>query len=209
MVTDIGGKDNCSGHRLVARGVAGHRLRRLLHRARQGPKSHERVFREGAVRDCWPGACRPFDGSVTAVLYNASTYQDADGGVAGVFAAARDIGELRQADREMRALNAGLERRVAERTRELDAANRELRSSSTRSGTTCAPPCAPSTASASRCWRPTAETSSPSRGAATCSGCAPRRRPWASSSTRSCRSRAWGAWTCSSASRPLLPSPGD
>ena len=88
-------------------------------------KSHERVFREGAVRD-YALELRHRDGSVTAVLYNATTYQDADGGVAGVFAAARDVGELRRAEAEIRALNAGLERRVAERTRELDAANREL-----------------------------------------------------------------------------------
>ena len=65
-------------------------------------------------------------GSLTAVLYNATTYRDADGNVAGVFAAARDVGELKRAEAEIRALNAGLERRVQERTRELDAANREL-----------------------------------------------------------------------------------
>ena len=46
--------------------------------------------------------------------------------VAGVFAAARDVRELKRAEAEIRALNTGLERRVAERTRELDAANREL-----------------------------------------------------------------------------------
>ena len=88
-------------------------------------ESYERVFREGAVRD-YPLEIRHRDGSITAVLYNAATYQDADGGVAGVFAAARDVGELRRAEAEIRALNAGLERRVVERTRELDATNREL-----------------------------------------------------------------------------------
>jgi light-regulated signal transduction histidine kinase (bacteriophytochrome) len=46
--------------------------------------------------------------------------------VAGIFAAARDVGALRQAEREIRALNANLERRVDERTRELAVANREL-----------------------------------------------------------------------------------
>ena len=90
-------------------------------RAREG---YEQVFREGVVRD-YPLEIRHRDGSVTAVLYNATTYQDA-GGVAGVFAAARDVGELQRAEAKIRALNAGLERRVAERTRELDAANREL-----------------------------------------------------------------------------------
>jgi PAS domain S-box-containing protein len=87
--------------------------------------SYRRVFRDGAVRD-YPLEIRHRDGSLTSVLYNASPYRGSDGEVAGVFAAARDVGELKRAEEEIRALNAGLERRVAERTRELDAANREL-----------------------------------------------------------------------------------
>ena len=86
---------------------------------------YQQVFREGSVRD-FPLEMRHRDGSLTAVLYNATTYRDPGGGVAGVFAAARDVGELKRAEAEIRALNTGLEHRVAERTRELDAANREL-----------------------------------------------------------------------------------
>jgi PAS domain S-box-containing protein len=83
------------------------------------------VFREGAVL-AYPLEIRHREGAVTEVLYNAATYRDADGRIAGVFAAARDVGELNRAEEEIRALNADLERRVEERTRELAAANREL-----------------------------------------------------------------------------------
>jgi PAS domain S-box-containing protein len=91
----------------------------------QARASYQQVFRVGAVRD-YPLQIKHRDGSLTEVLYNASTYRDQDGEVVGVFAAARDVGELRRAEAEVLALNAGLERRVAERTRELDAANRQL-----------------------------------------------------------------------------------
>ena len=84
---------------------------------------YEQVFREGVVRDTRSDPAS--DGSITAVLQRAA-YRDADGKVAGVFAAARDVRELKRAEEEIRELNAGLERRVAERTRELDAANRDL-----------------------------------------------------------------------------------
>jgi len=91
-------------------------------RARAG---YEQVFREGAVR-ADPLEILRGDGGLVEVLYNAATYRDADGHVAGVFAAARDVGELKRAEEEIRALNTDLERRVEERTRELAAANREL-----------------------------------------------------------------------------------
>ena len=54
---------------------------------------YELVFSKGAMRD-YPLEIRHRDGHITAVLYNATTYRDADGEVTGVFAAARDVGEL-------------------------------------------------------------------------------------------------------------------
>jgi len=87
--------------------------------------SYEQAFRDGSARD-HPLEIRHRDGHLTAVLFNASTYRDADGQVVGVFAATRDVGELKRAEAEIRALNASLERRVQERTRELAATNREL-----------------------------------------------------------------------------------
>jgi PAS domain S-box-containing protein len=91
-------------------------------RARAG---FERVFQEGAVL-AYPLEMRHRTGAVTEVLCNATTYRHADGRVAGVFVAARDVGELNRAEEEIRALNAGLERRVEDRTRELAATSRDL-----------------------------------------------------------------------------------
>ncbi|MEI6727557.1 MAG: PAS domain S-box protein, partial [Actinomycetes bacterium] len=88
-------------------------------------ESYERVFREGRVRD-YPLEMRHRSGNLMDVLYNASTYRDEEGKVVGVFAAARDVGELKKAEAEIRALNATLEKRVEERTRELAATNAEL-----------------------------------------------------------------------------------
>ncbi|MCK4536539.1 MAG: PAS domain S-box protein [Desulfuromonadales bacterium] len=60
-------------------------------------KGYQQVFQEGYVRD-YPLEIKHRDGRVTPVLYNASVYKDAQGNVAGVFAAARDITEHKQAE---------------------------------------------------------------------------------------------------------------
>ena len=52
-----------------------------------------KVFNDGFVKD-YPLTVRNLSGSLTPVLYNASTYKDENGKVIGVFAAARDITEL-------------------------------------------------------------------------------------------------------------------
>jgi PAS domain S-box-containing protein len=86
---------------------------------------YEQAFREGLVQDYELGI-RHRDGHVTPVVYNAAVYRDEAGRVIGVFAAARDISERKRAEEEVRKLNEGLERRVRERTAELQATNREL-----------------------------------------------------------------------------------
>jgi PAS domain S-box-containing protein len=91
-------------------------------KAREG---YQRVFSEGFVTD-YPLTIRHAKGGLTDVLYNASVYTDSGGNVLGVFAAARDITARKRAEEEIRRLNQDLERRVAERTGELAAANREL-----------------------------------------------------------------------------------
>ena len=63
-------------------------------KAREG---YLKVFSEGLVRD-YPLAIRHTTGRVTDVLYNAAVYKDDAGQVLGVFAAARDVTELRKAD---------------------------------------------------------------------------------------------------------------
>ncbi len=53
---------------------------------------------------------------------------DDDGVIVGASKIARDISELKRANKEIRQLNANLERRVADRTAQLEAANHELES---------------------------------------------------------------------------------
>ena len=67
-------------------------------KAREG---YEQVFREGLVKD-YPLAIRHISGRLTEVLYNASTYRNETGEVKGVFAAARDITEVKQAEENLR-----------------------------------------------------------------------------------------------------------
>lgn len=64
---------------------------------------YQQVFSKGSVTD-YPLTIRQGDGRRTDVLYNASVYRDADGNVLGVFAAARDVTEQKQASQYARSL---------------------------------------------------------------------------------------------------------
>jgi PAS domain S-box-containing protein len=86
---------------------------------------YQRVLQQGLVRD-YPLTIRHRDSHTTDVLYNATVYRNESGQVQGVFAAARDITERKRAEEEIRRLNVDLERRVQERTAELEATNKEL-----------------------------------------------------------------------------------
>ncbi len=59
------------------------------------------AFSKGAVRD-YPLDLRHKDGSIASVLYNATVYRDETGAVIGVFAAARDVTERKQAEESLR-----------------------------------------------------------------------------------------------------------
>jgi PAS domain S-box-containing protein len=74
-------------------------------KARSG---YERVYETGSVRD-YELEIQHKDGHITPVVYNASLYRDETGKVAGVFAAARDITERKQAERQLVVLNTALE----------------------------------------------------------------------------------------------------
>jgi len=76
--------------------------------------AYRQTFVAGEVRD-YPLEIRHRYGWTTPVLYNAAVYRDGQGRVAGVFAAARDITERKQAEAALR-----------ERTEELTRVNREL-----------------------------------------------------------------------------------
>ena len=60
-------------------------------------KGYQLVFEKGKVID-YPLEIHHRNGDITPVLYNASVYSDENGKVIGVFAAARDITELKKAE---------------------------------------------------------------------------------------------------------------
>jgi len=65
---------------------------------------YQKAFSEGSVKD-YPLEIRHRDGHVTPVLYNASVYRDGAGKVVGVFAAARDITAIREAENRIATSN--------------------------------------------------------------------------------------------------------
>ncbi|WP_444998569.1 PAS domain S-box protein [Aliikangiella sp. IMCC44359] len=69
-------------------------------KAREG---YQKVFDEGSVID-YPLTIRHKNKQLTDVLYNASVYKDENGNVLGVFAAARDVTEQKQASQYARSL---------------------------------------------------------------------------------------------------------
>lgn len=80
---------------------------------------YRQAFDKGFVHD-YALDLKHRDGRISPVLYNASVYRDESGEVIGVFAAARDVTEIRK-------LNEELEQRVHERTLELEQANLKLK----------------------------------------------------------------------------------
>ncbi len=69
---------------------------------------YEQVFETGLVRD-YELEIQHNDGHTTPVVYNASVYRDEAGSVIGVFAAARDISERKQAEKQLILLTTALE----------------------------------------------------------------------------------------------------
>src|SRR3989344_4894351 len=61
---------------------------------------YERVFKEGFVTD-YPLSIKHLSGQIIDVLYNASGYKDDKGKVLGVFAAARDITERKNVEKQL------------------------------------------------------------------------------------------------------------
>ncbi len=76
--------------------------------AEKANTGYQRVISEGLVRD-FPLTIRHASGRTTEVLYNATVYRNEAGQAQGVFAAARDVTELRAAERRRNFTNALLE----------------------------------------------------------------------------------------------------
>lgn len=90
-------------------------------------EGYKLVFEKGMVRD-YLLSIRNASGQITEVLYNASLYKNEAGEVQGIFAAARDVTQLRRIERELKQAHNELEQRVEERTKELQRANEALQS---------------------------------------------------------------------------------
>ncbi len=69
--------------------------------------SYREALNKGFVTN-FPLAIRHHDGAVRDVLCNASVYHDELGNVAGIFAAARDVTELKDAERTLKRINRAL-----------------------------------------------------------------------------------------------------
>ncbi|KKG27945.1 PocR ligand-binding domain-containing protein [Methanosarcina mazei] len=89
-------------------------------------KGYQHVFLKGFVKD-YPLEIQHKDGRVTQVLYNASVYRDESGEVIGVFAAARDVTELKKAEDALKKAHDNLEKLVEERTVQLGSAYESLK----------------------------------------------------------------------------------
>ncbi len=85
----------------------------------------EKGMAEGAPYECDAEVVRP-DGMRRWIVARGEATRDADGHVVKMHGTVQDITVRKHAEEEIRRLNADLERRVAERTAELTAANREL-----------------------------------------------------------------------------------
>lgn len=95
---------------------------------REAKKGYKLVFEEGKVRD-YPLEIINKNGNITPVMYNAAVYKDEFNEVIGVFAAARDITEIKNAEKELRQYWKSLEEQVELRTEELAKRTEELSNS--------------------------------------------------------------------------------
>lgn len=91
----------------------------------QARASYQAVFATGRVTD-YPLAMRHVSGKITDVLYNATLYRDANGDIAGVFAAARDVTERKRNEADLNRYRQDLEAMVERRTAELQETHKRL-----------------------------------------------------------------------------------
>lgn len=77
-------------------------------KAREG---YEHVFKEGSIRD-YPLSIKHSSNQITDILYNASIYKDDKGKVLGVFAAARDITEIKKVKKLLAELTDAKEKQL-------------------------------------------------------------------------------------------------
>jgi len=67
---------------------------------KKAKEGYEKAFDKGVVRD-YPLQIRHKNGETTPVLYNATVYHDTNGEIIGIFAAARDITQIKKAEKKI------------------------------------------------------------------------------------------------------------
>ena len=72
---------------------------------------YQEVFKTGTVRD-YELEIQHKDGHITPVAFNASVFRDEAGNVAGVFAGARDLTEIKRKENQLISLNTALEEAI-------------------------------------------------------------------------------------------------
>jgi PAS domain S-box-containing protein len=80
---------------------------------RKASEGYQMVLSKGFLKD-YPLTMRHASGSMADVLYNATVYRNEAGQAQGVFAAARDITQRKQAEENLKTLHKSLEQRAAQ-----------------------------------------------------------------------------------------------
>ena len=109
--------------------MVGTSIMRLIPADRQDEEEHilEKI-RRGESLERFETHWQTKDGRLINISVTISPIKDATGKVIGVSKVARDISDLKAVEKKIRQLNAELEQRVVERTKQLQAANKELES---------------------------------------------------------------------------------
>ena len=89
-------------------------------------ESNQKLLRDGEARPPYESINLAKDGRRIPLSVSIFPIYDAESKVTGCAAIIRDITERKRAEQEIFKLNAGLEQRVAERTHQLEAVNKEL-----------------------------------------------------------------------------------
>lgn len=88
--------------------------------------AYRQALEAGSIRD-YPLVLRHVSGTLMELSYNVSAYRNDEGGVAGVFAAARDITAQKRAEDELRRDREDLEERMRERAEALQKSEERFR----------------------------------------------------------------------------------